>query len=152
MARTTTSSLNAHKSSEAPPPRPTIITSTWGIPLNVVIASAICSAAPSPWTGTGSDENIRDRTAATEDRHNIADRCPGARGHHAHRAWEGRQGTLSRLIEQSFSRQPLLELLERQLKRPDALRFQQLDDQLILATRLVPKCARARRSPGPPAA
>ncbi len=57
-ARTTTSSLKAHKSSKEPPPRATISKSGRGTapprgrPLKPSMAAAICSAAPSPCTAT----------------------------------------------------------------------------------------------------
>ena len=49
----TTSSLNAHRSSIEPPPRPTISTSTSARSFAVRIAPAISAAAPSPWTAVG---------------------------------------------------------------------------------------------------
>ena len=53
MARATTSSLNAHKSSIDPPPRPTMRTSMSFIRFICFTASAISWAAPSPCTFTG---------------------------------------------------------------------------------------------------
>ena len=53
MARTTNSSLKAHKSSREPPPRPTMITSTWGRAEISAMPWAISSAAPSPCTWAG---------------------------------------------------------------------------------------------------
>ena len=53
MALATPSSLNAHKSSTEPPPRPTMTTS---IPVTFTmsrIARATSAAAPSPWTRAG---------------------------------------------------------------------------------------------------
>jgi hypothetical protein len=58
-ARTTSSSLNAHRSSIEPPPRATMIRSGRGTgpPGSIApkprIAAATLAAAPSPWTGTG---------------------------------------------------------------------------------------------------
>ena len=53
-ARTTISSLNAHRSSIDPPPRATMIRSG-GLTIapKPRIAAATCPAAASPWTGTG---------------------------------------------------------------------------------------------------
>ena len=53
-------------------------------------------------------------------------------------------GRLRRRIEQPFGRQPLLELLERELQRAEALRLQVLADELILALRVVDADASAR--------
>ena len=53
MARATTSSLNAHKSSSEPPPRATMITSTWETRATNLRARAISAAAPSPCTRVG---------------------------------------------------------------------------------------------------
>ncbi len=70
-ARTTTSSLNAHRSSRLPPPRPTISTSgratapPAGRALNPSMAAAIFSAAPSPCTGTGHSTTWRGNRSAT---------------------------------------------------------------------------------------
>ncbi len=53
IARATTSSLNAQRSSIEPPPRPTITTSTPGTRPIAARARAISSAAPSPCTRVG---------------------------------------------------------------------------------------------------
>src|SRR5439155_740617 len=53
IARATTSSLKAQRSSSEPPPRPTMITSTSPSAFRSATPSAISRAAPSPWTRTG---------------------------------------------------------------------------------------------------
>ena len=64
-ARTTISSLNAIRSSRLPPPRATISTSGRGCAWqNPLMAAAIFSAAPSPCTGTGHNNNVRGKRRA----------------------------------------------------------------------------------------
>ena len=53
MARATTSSLKAHRSSMEPPPRPVIIRSAARCRLAHLMAAAISRGASSPWTRTG---------------------------------------------------------------------------------------------------
>ena len=48
MARASTSSLNAHKSSRLPPPRATMMTSTSALCANIASPRATSSAAPEP--------------------------------------------------------------------------------------------------------
>ena len=53
IARATTSSLNSHRSSNAPPPRAMISTSVSCRLFALAIAAAILLLAPFPCTGTG---------------------------------------------------------------------------------------------------
>jgi len=69
-ARTTISSLKAHRSSRLPPPRATISTSgrgngpPEGSALKPAMAAAISSAAPSPWTRAGQISTRRGKRSA----------------------------------------------------------------------------------------
>ena len=64
-ARSTTSSLNAIRSSRLPPPRATISTSGRGTTRSKpAIAAAMRSAAPSPCTGTGHSSTVRGKRRA----------------------------------------------------------------------------------------
>src|SRR5712691_2358440 len=60
IARATISSLKAHKSSMLPPPRTTNMTSHPPSRPAIVSAEAIFSAAPSPWTCTGTTTTSMD--------------------------------------------------------------------------------------------
>ena len=66
------------------------------------------------------------------------------RRHDADLARERGQRPLARRIEQAFGLQLLLELLEGQLQRAEALRLQVVAEQLILALRLVDRQPAAR--------
>jgi hypothetical protein len=51
--------------------------------------------------------------------------------------WESGEWPLTRLIEEPLTREPLLQLLEGQLQRTEACRFEMFADDLILALRVV---------------
>ena len=53
-------------------------------------------------------------------------------------------GRLRAGVEQPFGLQPLLQLVERELQRAEALRLEVLADELVLALRLVDRDAPAR--------
>ena len=54
------------------------------------------------------------------------------------------QRPLARRVEQPFRLQPLLQLIERELQRAEAVRLEMLADELVLALRLVHRDAPAR--------
>ena len=59
-------------------------------------------------------------------------------------ARQRRQRALAALVEQPFACEPLLELIERELQRAEALGLEVLADDLILALRVVDADAAAR--------
>ena len=122
MARATGSSLKAQRSSSEPPPRATMMTSTSAIAARRRSAAAIASAAPSPCTGVGRQQD-GDRKAAVRDADDVADDGALRRRHHAQAPRQKGQRPLARRIEQPLGVEPLLELLEGQRQRAGARRL-----------------------------
>ncbi len=98
-ARATTSSLNAHRSSIEPPPRPTISTSTSARSFAVRIACAMSAAAPSPCTARRIDDDACRGPAARKRRQDVAQRGGARRRDDADRARIRRQRALARVGE-----------------------------------------------------
>ena len=134
IARTTGSSLNAQRSSMLPPPRVTTRQSIGVVRrLTVSMAAAISAAAPSPCTRTGTTSTSapRQRRANTWRKSRMA--APVGTGDHGDSPHQRGQRPLAGSVEQSFPRQFLPQLPQRQLQRPHAPRHDVLDDQLVAA-------------------
>ena len=133
IARATTSSLKAQRSSSDPPPRVRMSTSHSGRPQARSIIRAIASAAPAPWTGTGwittgTAGNRRPSTLRT-----VAHRRAGGGGDHPDAPRQRGEGELVRGIEQAFRAEPALQRIERAPQRPGARLLHVLHDELELA-------------------
>ena len=83
------------------------------------------------------DYEVRVPVAAPQDLDDVANRRAVERGHDADLAGQRGQRTLARRVEQPLVLQPLLQLIERELQRAEAVGLEVLADQLILALRLV---------------
>ena len=81
--------------------------------------------------------------AAVQNAHNILDYGSGRRGHNADAAWEPGQTAFAPRIEESFAPQFAFQLLERKLQRAEALGFNRIDQQLVLAPGFLPLTATA---------
>ena len=81
---------------------------------------AISSAAPSPCTRAGPNDEVRVRVAAAQHLDDVANRRAVERGDDADLARQRRQRPLARRVEQPFRLQPLLQLIERELQRAEA--------------------------------
>ena len=121
IARATTSSLNAQRSSRLPPPRATMIRSAPATRLASASAAATSSAAPGPWTLRRRDQDLGGPPAPADDLEQVADRRAGRAGHDHDPPGEPGQGPLPRRVEQPLGRQPGHRLAERQLERADPL-------------------------------
>lgn len=80
--RTTLSSLNAHKSSMKPPPRPTIRTSVNLFLFMKLIALTISNPASSPCTLTGKNTQFYSRTAPLGNCYYIVNSSAGLRSYY----------------------------------------------------------------------
>src|SRR5581483_569939 len=85
----------------------------------------------------GADDQMRVRVAPAEHVDDVANRRAVKRGDDADLARQRRQRPLAVGIEEPFLLQPLLQLLEGDLQRADALRLEVLAFELIFASRLV---------------
>ena len=98
------------------------------------------------------DHEVRVRVAPPQHLDDVADRGAVERGDDADLARQRRQRPLARGVEQPFGLQPLLQLIEGELQRAEALRLQVLADELIFAFRLVdgdrPRATTRRPSAG----
>ena len=136
-ARTTRSSLNAHRSSSDPPPRHTSTTST------SLRRSSCCSAATSAAGASRAlhearvDDDLDVRRAPRQRRDDVVQRGAGGRRHDADGAHEGRQGPLSIRLEQAFGREPRAQAQELLVQLPGTDALHRFDDHLQLAARLV---------------
>ncbi len=137
IARATTSSLKAHRSSSEPPPRTSSSTSTSARCATVASIAAIRAPASAPCTGTGyttiSRYGARRRSVVSTSRSAAA--CsevttPTRRG-------SGGSGRLRRGVEQSLGRQALAQAQELLPQPPGAEAAHRLDAQLKLAARFV---------------
>ena len=148
MARATASSLNVHRSSSDPPPRPTITRSGHPVRLKYSIPRITSSTDPSPCTSAGYSRMCSPGNRRTGF-HHIRDRRPARRRDDPDAPRKPRQRALPLGSEQPLGGQLLLELFEGQLQRAEALRLEHLDHQLILAARLedVDPPARQHRQP-----
>ena len=144
MARATTSSLNAQRSSIEPPPRPTMTTSTPGTRPIARSAARDLERRALALHARRPDDEVRVRDSAgrsTLMMSRIA--APSSEVTMPILRGSAGSGRLRAGVEQPFGLQPLLQLIERELQRAEALRLQVLADELILALRLVD----ARRVP-----
>ena len=142
MARATTSSLKAHRSSSEPPPRPTISTSTPGRRDTSRMARAISCAAPSPCTRHGRMSEPQAGVAGADD----AQRCrapPRPRARSRCRCVRGSSGSgrLRAAANRPSACEALLQLLEGELQRAEPARLEVLDDDLV--SRRAPRRPRA---------
>ena len=138
-ARTTISSLKAHRSSIEPPPRATMMRSGRGIapdPRQRVEAAdrggdlvrrAVALHAHRP------DQHAA-RKAVGEAMQDVADDGAGRRGDDADHRGQERQQLLARLVEQALGGELLLALLEQRHQRAEPGRLQRLDDDLVVAS------------------
>ena len=138
-ARTTISSLKAHRSSRLPPPRATISTSGRGTAapasrrLKPAIAAAISSAAPAPWTLTGQTRTRRGKRSSMPVQ-DVADHGARGRGHDAHGLRQVGQVALSRLVEEAFGGECLLARLQQREQGAGARKLQPLNHDLDSAS------------------
>jgi hypothetical protein len=82
--------------------------------------------------------------APPQDLDDVPDRGAVERGDDPDLARQSRQRPLARRVEQPLVLQPLLQLIERQLQRTKAVRFEMLADELVLALRFVDRHPAAR--------
>ena len=151
MARATISSLNAHRSSIDPPPRPTMTTSTPSTARDHLQAARDVLRGTLALDARRTDHDVRLRVALGQHRQDVADRRAVERGDDADLARQHRQRPLARRVEQPGGVEALLQLLEGQLQRAQPLGLQRLADELILALGVVDAdAARARRRAGRP--
>ncbi len=138
IARTTASSLNDHRSSRLPPPRPTTSTSGAGSSrLAARMPATISAAAPSPWTRAGmiSTSTPRQRRRSTSRKSRTA--APVGLVTKASRRGKGGSRRLRAGSNKPFGRELLAELAQRELQRADALGLDFVDDKLVAAARRV---------------
>ena len=147
IARTTASSLNAHRSSSDPPPRARIVTSGASSGRPAAIRSSryrsTLRSAATRLAGRrlaldlrGDEHDAGQRPAPGED---VADVLPdraGRAGDDGDRRRPARQRALASLVEQALGRQARLERLEPQREVAEAGRLDRVDVELERALRL----------------
>ena len=144
MARATISSLNAHRSSIDPPPRPDDDDVDARQPADGAEAAGDLERRALALHPRRANDEMRVRIAAAEHLDDVANRRAVERCDDADLAGQRRQRPLARGVEQPFCLQPLLQLIEGELQRAEPVRLQVLADELILALRLVHRDASAR--------
>ena len=92
----------------------------------------------------GADDDVRVGVPSPQHVDDVANRGAFQRRHDSDLARERGQRTFPRAVEESFRFEPLLQLIEGQLQRAQAVRLEMLADQLILALRLVHRNPAAR--------
>ena len=123
IARATTSSLNAHRSSSEPPPRPD------DHHVHVIDAGDEPEGARDLRRGALAlhprrrDDQVRVRIAAAQHADDVAQRRAVDRGDDADAAGQCGQRPLAGLVEQPLGGELLLQLLEGELQRAQALRL-----------------------------
>ena len=90
------------------------------------------------------NDEMRVRVAAAEHFDDVANGRAVERRHDADLAGERGERPFARLVEQSFALQPLLQLVERELKSAEPLGLHVLANELVLTLRLVDGDAAAR--------
>ena len=149
MARATTSSLNAHRSSIDPPPRPMMTTSTpRTLPMARIAARDVHRRAVA-LHARGANDDVRVGIAAAKDLDDVANAAPSSDVTTPILRGSAGSGRLRRAIEQPFRAQPLLQLIERQLQRAEPLRLEVLADDLVFALRVVDADPAARHDVQP---
>ncbi len=83
------------------------------------------------------NDDMERRPPSLEHAQDISNRRPGQRGNHADGSRKRRQDFFPALIKQPLCPEPLFQLVKRQLKRPDPLRFHRIEHDLVFAPRLV---------------
>ena len=144
IARATTSSLKAQRSSIDPPPRPTMMTSTPGTRPIAFSPRAMSSAALFALNPRRPDHDLRVRVPAAEHLDDVADRRAFERRDDPDFSRQRGQRPLPGGVEQPFALQALLELIEGELQRPESVRLEVLAHELILALGLVDRDPAAR--------
>jgi hypothetical protein len=136
-ARTSGSSLKAHRSSRLPPPRP--ITRRSHSPRSSASRSicTISAAAPSPCTRAGSTTTRPRQLRRARMRRKSCTAAPVGEVMNPHCPRQGGQRLLPLRREEPLRREPRLERLELALQPPHAVVDHQAHDQLILPARLV---------------
>ena len=137
-ARTTASSLNAHRSSIDPPPRATITTSGRGTgppasgrPENPRIAAATLLRGALTLTSTG-HTSTRHGKLVGEAVQDVPDDGTRRRRHYAHDRGQEGQGPLPAGVEQPLGRELLLALLQERHEGTGARGLDPLDHELVL--------------------
>ena len=137
MARATFSSLKAQRSSIDPPPRPTMRTSMPGQAPEVVDALDDLVGRALALDPGRIDEDVEPGVAPLERPQDVDDGRAGGRGDDADRLGPERELPLARRVEQALGLELLLELFEGQLEGALALGLDAVDDELVVAARLV---------------
>ena len=145
MARATASSLKVQRSSSEPPPRPTITRSGQRGAAEVFDAAADLLHRAFALHQRGEEPDVQAGKAARENLDHVGDGGAARRGDDADAARKARQRPLALRREQSLGGQFLLELLEGQLQRAQALRLQHFHQQLVFAAGFVDIDAAARQ-------
>ena len=151
IARATTSSLNAHKSSSEPPPRVIKIKSRFVELLNVELESISIELVTIqqfnrlrnflrralPLHAARREDDFQTRIPPLHDVQHVADRRARRRRHEADALRIFRQRTFPFRREETFRRELQLEFFERDLQRAHAAQFDLPHDQLILPAHLI---------------
>ena len=145
MARATASSLKVQRSSSDPPPRPTITTSGPPGAAEIFDAAADLFHRAFALHQRREEPDVQAGKAARQDVDHVRDGRAARRGDDADAPRKARQRPFALRGEQPLGGQLLLELLEGQLQRAQALRLQRLHQQLVFAARLVDVDAAARQ-------
>ena len=137
IARATTSSLKAHKSSIDPP----AATDNKNIDIFSLIQlfNTLSNFFRRPLTlhFGGIKQDGRFGITSPDDMNHVTDRRPGRGGDNADLPRDLRELLFARLIEQTFFCQLFLELFKRLLESTQSFGFHRLDDDLVIATRFI---------------
>src|SRR5205823_3829689 len=90
------------------------------------------------------DDEMRVRMTPAKDVDDVANRCAVERRDDANLAGQRGQRPFPRGVEEPLAVQPLLQLIEGELQRAEAMRLQVLADQLVLALGLIDRHASTR--------
>ena len=144
IARATTSSLKAQRSSIDPPPRPTITTSTPGTRAMRGEPPRHVGRGPLALHARRPDDEVRVRIAGAQHGHDVAHGRAIERRDDPDLARQEGQRALARRREQALGLEPPLQLLEGDLQGACARRLEPVADDLVLALDVVDADAAAR--------
>ena len=137
MARATASSLNVQRSSRLPPPRAMMMTSAPATRLASRQRRDDLAVGALALDPRRRDQDLRASPAPAGDLQDVADGRAGRAGDDHDPPREARQWPLAARVEQALGGQPSEPLAERQLERPDPLRLDLADRELVVTPRLV---------------
>ena len=135
MARATASSLNVHRSSSDPPPRPTITTSAQSPRAEISQAAADFLDRALALHQRREQPDVQPRKAARQDVDHVGITAPRGEVTRPMRRGKRGRGRLRGGVEQAFGVELFLQLLKGQLQRAEALRLERLHQKLIFAAR-----------------